>query len=66
MNSYPTRFWRDGTLHTELIHTDALGHHVPLLDHTGEPVNFMRKPMALQRAIHAMTTATRLWQGTGE
>ncbi len=54
-NVYSTRFWRDGVTRTEVIHRDHLGRHVALLDAaTGEPVNFERRPAALNRAILAM------------
>lgn len=64
MSSYPTRFYRGGKPSTELIHLDALGRHVPLLDETGAPVNFERKPTALERARAAMVTMTKLWSPT--
>lgn len=59
---YATRFYdarRDGKKQrpiTELMMADQLGKHVPLLDQNGEPVNFERKPMALERAFKAMNT----------
>lgn len=57
-----TRFWRDGRLFSEVIHEDAMGHCVPLLDAaTGEPVNFERKPTALQRAMATMKKMDALY-----
>ena len=55
---YPTRFYRAGESRpvTELMMIDQLGHHVPLLDHNGVPVNFERRPDALSRAKRAMAT----------
>lgn len=55
-----TRFYRDGKLFTEVLHEDALGHCVPLLDaETGEPVNFERKPTALGRCLKTMSAMDR-------
>lgn len=52
---HSTRFYREGKLHTEVIHEDALGHCVPVLDAaTGLPVNFERKPSALERCLKTM------------
>lgn len=52
---YSTRFYRDGVSFTEVCHEDALGHCVPVLDAaTGEPVNFERKPRALERCLKTM------------
>ena len=52
-----TRYWRNGKLFSEVLHEDVLGHCVPVLDAaTGEPVNFERKPTALQRCLKTMST----------
>jgi len=57
-----TRYYRQGRLFSEVLHEDALGHCVPLLDAaTGEPVNFERKPSALTRALKAMRTMDKFY-----
>lgn len=65
MTPYLTRYYPLGARrpHTEVMHVDHLGHHVPLLDENGEPVNFERKPQAAERAIKAMEKMGKLFNG---
>lgn len=49
---------------TVLLHADAFGTMVPLLDETGRPVSFERRPGALTRAKRAMSMADTIWSPT--
>lgn len=52
----PKGFRRDTSdgMATHLLYEDELGRMMPLLDQTGRPVNFERKPKALQHAFDVM------------
>ena len=41
-------------IETNILYEDELGRMVPLLDQTGTPANFERKPTALKRAFAVM------------